>query len=509
MFQGLAKLFGRSKPVSRPSGDAKLRAAYNAVRALRAKYDAAQTTDDNIRHWQNADNLSARAANDPAVRNKLRSRSRYEVANNCYARGLSLTLANDCIGTGPRLQLLGKDKPANQLIEREFARWARAVGLAEKLRRLRTARFQDGEGFLVFTLNPKVKHPVKLDVVNIEADRVADPYGLHVLESERHTDGITFDEFGNPISYTMLRSFPGEASTRGTVEADTLDAQFVIHWMRKDRPGQARAVPETTPALPLFSMLRDFKLATLDAAKAAAAVSFVLQMPAGANTGEAEDAEDFEVIEFVRNMGMTLPEGATMSQFESEHPNSTLEMFENVILREIGRCLNVPKAIITGDSSSYNFASGRMDGQIYWKATEVDRRDCEIVVVDPIFAMWQYVAARTPELDGLIPSDFEFDHQWFWDGREHVDPTKNATARAMNLASGVTHRGIEYAIEGRDVDYEDDRAAELCGLSVPDYRRRVADKIFGADVVKLAEMAQQADDEAETEDAEERDAQAA
>jgi len=77
-----------------------------AWRIIRAKFDSAQTTPDNRRHWANADLLSADAAATPEVRRILRSRARYEVANNCYARGIILTLANDVIGTGPRLQML-------------------------------------------------------------------------------------------------------------------------------------------------------------------------------------------------------------------------------------------------------------------------------------------------------------------------------------------------------------------------------------------------------------------
>jgi hypothetical protein len=73
---------------------------------VRARFDAAQTTPDNRRHWANADALAADAAASPEVRRTLRNRARYEVANNSYARGIVLTLANDVIGTGPRLQML-------------------------------------------------------------------------------------------------------------------------------------------------------------------------------------------------------------------------------------------------------------------------------------------------------------------------------------------------------------------------------------------------------------------
>ena len=49
---------------------------------IRAKFDSAQTTADNRRHWANADGLSADAAASPEVRRILRNRARYEVANN-------------------------------------------------------------------------------------------------------------------------------------------------------------------------------------------------------------------------------------------------------------------------------------------------------------------------------------------------------------------------------------------------------------------------------------------
>ena len=42
-----------------------------------------------------------------------------EVANNSYARGIVLTLANDVIGTGPRLQMLTENAEANRFIERD------------------------------------------------------------------------------------------------------------------------------------------------------------------------------------------------------------------------------------------------------------------------------------------------------------------------------------------------------------------------------------------------------
>lgn len=500
MFDRIAKALGYSRQAAKPSRDEQLRAYWQGMRSIRAKYDAAQTTDDNTRHWQWADDMSAIAANNPAVRRVLRKRARYEVANNSYARGLMLTLANDCVGTGPRLQLLTPNKDANRRIERAFAQWASASRLAEKLRTMRMAKGQDGEAFGVLTSNPKLRSPVKLDLRLVEADRVATPFGMLEQESDRMVDGIRFDQFGNPANYSILRAHPGEAEIGGFTSVDVVPADVVLHWFRMDRPGQARAVPEITAALPLFAMLRDFTLATLDAAKAAAAVSAVLTTPASADSTSRAADDPFDVIEFVRNTMMTLPEGYNMSQFKSEHPNSNMQMFVDTILREIGRCLNVPKAVITGDSSSYNFASGRMDGQVYWKSIEVERRHCENVVLDRIFAAWLDEALL---VQGVMPEGvgaFDADHQWFWDGREHVDPTKNANAAASNVALGISHRALEYAMAGRDMDYEDAIAAEGFGLSVQEYRLRLADNVLGPDAIAAAQANADAQDAADADE---------
>ena len=145
------------------------------VRVIRAKFDSAQTTPDNRRHWANADALSADAAANREVRRTLRNRARYEVANNSYARGIVLTLANDVIGTGPRLQMLTDSDEGNRIIEREFIAWAKAVGLPEKLRTMRMARAQDGEAFGLLVSNASLNSPVKLDLRLIEADQVTTP----------------------------------------------------------------------------------------------------------------------------------------------------------------------------------------------------------------------------------------------------------------------------------------------------------------------------------------------
>lgn len=290
------------------------------MRLVRARYDAAANNDDNRRHWANADGLSANSANSPEVRRVLRNRARYEVANNSYARGIVLTLAHDVVGTGPRLQLLTPDPEANNRIEREFQRWAKAIRLPETLRTMRFARAEDGETFAILTSNPLLPTSVKLNLRLVEADQVTTP-DLNPLQPSA-VDGIVFDEAGNPIQYHVLREHPGDGRLVGTIlDYDRLPADAVIHWFRTDRPGQARGVPDIMPALPLFAQLRRYTLAVIAAAETAADFAGILYTDAPAN-GEADSAEPFEPIELEKRALLTMPGGWKMSQMEAEQPCS-------------------------------------------------------------------------------------------------------------------------------------------------------------------------------------------
>ena len=261
--------------------------------AVRARYDAAVTTEDNRRHWAHADALSADAAASSDVRRTLRNRARYEVANNSYARGIVLTLANDTVGTGPRLQLLTDSDAINRQVEREFDLWAQEVGLAEMLRTMRMARAQDGEAFAILANNPVLDHPVKLDLRLIEADQVTSP--LRHLADDHEVDGIVLDRHGSPAAYQVLKEHPGGNSWAFSQDFMTIPATDMIHVFRQERPGQHRGVPEITPALPLFAQLRRYTLAVLSAAETAADLAGILytDTPPG---GETEDIEPLDTI---------------------------------------------------------------------------------------------------------------------------------------------------------------------------------------------------------------------
>ena len=423
---------------------------------VRGRYDAAATTDENRRHWANADLLSVNAANNPRVRQTLRSRARYEVANNSYARGIVSTLANDSIGTGPRLQMLTDDAEANRVIEQEFMRWADSASLPEKLRTMRMARAESGEAFAMLVANPRVDSPVKLDLRLIEADQVATPYMNQFLFKANAVDGIVFDAYGNPVEYHVLKNHPGDTIAGFTLDYDRVPAASMIHYFRADRPGQSRGIPEITPALPLFAQLRRYTLAVLAAAETAADFAAVLYTDALAN-GEADPVEPMDLVELERRMATVLPGGWRLGQVQAEQPATTYGEFKKEILNEIARCLSVPYNVAACNSSGYNYASGRLDHQTYYKSIRVDQSQLGLSVLDRVLRAWLDEAILISELLPLWMRTAAFrdlPHQWFWDGQEHVDPAKEANAQATRLQNHTTTLAYEFARQGRDWESE-------------------------------------------------------
>jgi lambda family phage portal protein len=436
MLTILSNLFRRSPARSRQP---------RSYRVVRGRFDAAQTTPENQRHWAAADGHSADEEASPEVRRALRERARYEVANNSYAKGIVLTLANDTIGTGPRLQMLTDDDELNREIEYEFSAWSQAVRLPEKLRTMRMARCQDGESFAMLVENPAIEHAIQIDIGLIEADHVTSD--LSVLGRTDEVDGIRLDAHGNPTSYRVLKHHPGGMQFDIGQKAVDVPAQAMIHIYRADRPELHRGIPEITPALPLFAQLRRYTLAVLSAAEAAADFAGILYTDAPAS-GEADAVEPMDLVQLERNMLLTMPGGWKMAQLDPKHPSTTYAEFKREILNEIARCLNLPYNIAAGNSSGYNYASGRLDHQTYYKAIRVDQAFIAARVLDRILATWlrEYALNRDLEIDAP--------HQWFWDGLEHVDPFKEANAQRLRLESNTTTLSHEYARQGLDWEAE-------------------------------------------------------
>jgi capsid protein len=441
-------------------------------RKIAAHYDSARTTDENERHWANADALSPNALMTPAIRNRVRMRARYEAQqNNSYAKGMILTLANDLIGKGPRLQLNNLSQSESVRLQKMFVDWATEVDLAQKLRTMRIAKCVDGESFAVMITNPSLKSPVKLDIRPIEADRVEEPF-QYLRREEDGVDAVRTDTNGNITHYYLQDTHPGGVVSDGAWRGEWVSADHILHVFRRDRPEQLRGISEIVTALPLFAMSRRFTLATLAAAETAADFAAVLytDSPAVDSANLGQD-EWFDAIPIEYRAMVTLPNSWKMEQFRAEHPSASYDMFKREILNEIARCLNMPFNVAAANSSSYNYSSGRLDHQTYFKSIDVERDEWECAVLDKILYAWLTEAYAARLIDAASSDEFsEWSWQWHWDNREDIDEAKSANAKDTKLRSGMTNRVLVLQRDNIDLDQHDADAARSYGKTVEQYR---------------------------------------
>ena len=413
-------------------------------RTVRARYDMAQTTEENAAHWSMATDWTADMEANHDTRRVLRNRSRYEIGNNPWLHGAILQMAEDLIGTGPRLQITGMDdQDAANETERAFRRWARRVSLDALLRSAFTAEVMDGESFIQIGTNPNLDTPEKLDLLVFDADRVTAPDNIADTDADHQADGVFFDDFGRPLRYSVLTTHPGAGGL--ALSSRMIDARYIIHLFRRDRPEQHRGIPWLTPAFPSIILLRRYTLAMVKKMESSANISGVFESTEPDPSGDVADLEPWKKFSLPRDSFVATPRGWTFKQNNLQNPTESQQNFALQVKLEAGRCLLAPRNVITGDSSNYNYSSGRLDFQAYDKAIKVLRSGLEVQVLDRILSEWlreHSPASETPE------------HLWYWDGRAHVDPTKEANAVLLGYQAGTLTQMDACAAEGKDWQIE-------------------------------------------------------
>jgi hypothetical protein len=487
---------GRPLVMEHLSGEAQLRIAQlrdraqtlqvemQAMRAefqrtqLQAKYDAAQTFVGNAGHWSNADHLDPNSVASPEVRRTLRSRSRYEALENApYLKGTLLSICNDFVGRGPKLQII--DERLNpdriKIIEKAWARHFRLMKFRRKLWQARMAKIVDGESFLRAFQNPllRKKSPVILDFQVIETDRVSSPSWTPPKGTTAEIDGVRIDRYDNPTHYHILRQHPGggtlfPSAASSSSDGSWVNAEDIIHWFRPDRPW-VRGIPELAPSLPLCALLRRYTLALVEHAEIVADFTAIIETeaPAGysafqATTGETVMDTPFASFPVSRGMVTSMPFGYKIKQLESVPLGTQYDEFVGSILREICRPLLTPYHMVSGTSKDANMSAAVVDSYLYRGGQTSERTNAEEEVVDKALDLWWFEATRTTGYlkdDGLV-RDQNFreeppEHVWRWDrvGVDHTDPSKVAAAlETMHTGLFMTDRDIQETHFNRDLE---------------------------------------------------------
>ncbi len=182
-----------------------------------------------------------------------------------------------------------------------------------------------------------------------------------------------------------------------------------------------------------------------------------------------KDVDPLDAIELEYRAMLTLPTGWKLGQMRAEHPATTFDMFRDAMWNEAARCVLAPHNIATGNSSSYNYASGRLDHQVWDLAIDIERDDVETIILQKIFEAWlrEFLSAKS----GIAPTDIDlslYSWRWYWPPREHVDPEKNARAKQVLWEMGIIADEDIWLEEGLHPTEQEDKLARQL-----DRRRRL------------------------------------
>lgn len=448
------------------------------ARLVNAKFDVAQTTANNRRHWANADGLSARAALSPAVRRVVRIRSRYEAENSSWYSGILRTAVNHIVGNGPRLQMLTANPEANKRVEAAFRRWATKIDLADMLRVIVEAYWRDGEVFVMRAERPQ-NWPLTLDLRTFEADQISSPWDSGSWKDDFQDDGIRFDRSVNELEFYVYNNHPGGNAYQSTQQGAWYSAKEVLHLFRQERPGQVHGIPRVTPALQQLPIMRRQELATLYCAETAA--NFAMYLKSTAPTIEAAQfATDFNEIEITSNLLTQLPPGWELGQVEPKQPGPQYEMFQRQALQSFCRCTNMPYTLAAGTGKDANFSSFKGDMKNVWEPeVKVEQSRIENSIIAPMFQWFLESAIYVPGLLDGLPQISEIDHKWHWPPLPTLDPVENAQAAVLRLSAGLSTPTEEWAREGKDFATDLPRAAADFGVDEATFKAAMFAKIFG------------------------------
>lgn len=409
---------------------------FGASSSTKAQYDAALHTRRNAEQWRYSDVWNADQSLRPEVRRTLRSRSRYEYDNNSWLTGMIVSHAESVVGTGARLQIHGLGEDGNEY-EREFGEWARSVSLWKTIRTAICTEIRDGEAFIQLTNRPRNANPCKLYPLLLDAERICTPDTDVDTDDDLQADGIYFDRYLVPVRYSVAQEHPAVTSGRHY----TVDADYMCHLFRQERPEQHRGAPIIASALPSIAMLRAYTVAMLAKMENSASVAGVLKPDPSVIDADSLADPPFSEFSMPQRSWVTLPSGYSMEQYQLQNPTDSQQSFALSVKIECARCILATRNVVLGDSSSYNYSSARLDMQSYDRAIAVQREEIVDIILDKVFRQWWLEMHPTED----VPA-----HQWFFESREYINPSQESNAEKTRLETGVISYQALCAEHGRD-----------------------------------------------------------
>ncbi|MDD5108307.1 MAG: phage portal protein [Candidatus Omnitrophica bacterium] len=413
----------------------------------------------------------------------IRERSRDLNRNDAHAAGITSTMTVNVIGTGIRPQSrvdkeeLGIDEGLADEFQRKaekvWRRWTPYADAGERMDFYEIQQLVDrqilenGEAIIVPLRLETNGRPYPLALQVIESDRLNTPADKKSDKAVR--SGVKIGENGEPVSYFIQKTHPGDIYHRSAEEAKqyieiqskgVMGRRNIFHLYYVLRSGQTRGVPFFAPVLTYFKDLAEYTEAELVASRIAACFSLFItseaSMDVAVNSAYERNPSGQMLESLEPGMIKHLMPGETITSFNPQRPSATFEPFVDRILKAISAALGLPYELVAKDFSKTNYSSARaalLEARRYFKVRQewLSQKLCQ-----PVWEMLLEEAYLKGELEAAEfyekgrPRSAWLRARWIAPGWSWVDPLKEVKASREAITGNISSLADEAAGQGKD-----------------------------------------------------------
>lgn len=224
----------------------------------------------------------------------------------------------------------------------------------------------------------------------VEGSSIANPQGVATgSESSNWQNGVRVSDSGTPLAYSIGRRVSGIVRDQKPVRASNFE-----HFMRRQRAGQYRGIPELAPIVNVLQDIDEYDKIEMIAAKAAAAFSVNVERENAdsyllANQIDSDEQDSEGRLESIEPGSVNyLEPGETTSIISTNgRPNVDGVQWTSYLLRKAGAPLGIPLEFLLMEIGGSSFSASQGVVLQYQQTVESYQSDL-IRWMDRIYRWW-------------------------------------------------------------------------------------------------------------------------
>ncbi|MCC6623345.1 MAG: phage portal protein [Deltaproteobacteria bacterium] len=399
-----------------------------------------------------------------------RSRIRNLIETNPHAASATQGIVGALIGTGVTPRSMDAGEWLSTKLGQTFGRWADAPCDVQGQHNFWSLQAQVGSGFVViesFLQRVPARSSDGLEVPlmlrPIESEQLDHTKNGSTSSGGRIVNGVELDGRGRRVAYHFFREHPGErvVGRASTLETVRIPHEDIAHFFHAWRIGATRGGFWLKPVVTKLRDLDDLDDAELVKRKIESCFTIVVNSDVPhadrAKVGPVLTDARGRKLEQIEPGLMVYGRGATSIQAVQPSVSGNAEGWRKGVMHTLSSGMRVPYAIMTGDLSETNYASGRMGQQQFNRCMSMLQWHSIVPGMARIMDWWMDAALVAGKLrkKGMRVG-------WTPPKMESPNPVEDIRAALMRVRAGASTLGSEIAAMGDDPGAVwSERAAEL------------------------------------------------